>query len=370
MISPAPLLLLAACTGPKEVPDYTVSDGQIHHNGVEIQLHGVNWFGFEGSEHVVHGLWTRTIDDMIAQMKGLGFNAVRLPFCPETLDGVTPGAVDYSINPNLEGLDSLDLLDLTVQKLNDREMYMLLDHHSPDCEEISELWYTGAYSEEDWINDLTFVANRYGGLGYFLGIDLKNEPHGAATWGTGDESTDWNSAVERASEAVLSANPGILVFAEGIQENPECSSTDNAHWWGGNLEPQACNPLAIPSNKLVLSPHVYGPDVYDMSYFDEANFPENMDAIWNTQFGFAADNGYVVAPGEFGGMYGEGNPLDVTWQNTLVDYFMEKGICNFFYWSWNPNSGDTGGILDDDWTTVEEGKYENLKRLMDACNAD
>jgi endoglucanase len=42
----------------------------------------------------------------------------------------------------------------------------------------------------------------------------------------------------------------------------------------------------------------------------------------------------------------------------------EKGVRNFYFWSWNPNSGDTGGILKDDWTTVQQGKYDNLKKLF------
>ncbi len=30
------------------------------------------------------------------------------------------------------------------------------------------------------------------------------------------------------------------------------------------------------------------------------------------------------------------------------------------WWSWNPNSGDTGGILADDWTTVLQNKVALL----------
>ena len=30
------------------------------------------------------------------------------------------------------------------------------------------------------------------------------------------------------------------------------------------------------------------------------------------------------------------------------------------FWSWNPNSGDTGGILADDWTTVNQNKMAYL----------
>ncbi len=96
---------------------------------------------------------------------------------------------------------------------------------------------TDSYSETQWENDLTFVAKRYASVPGVIGLDLKNEPHGAATWGTGNAATDWNSAAERASAVVLSAAPNWLIFVEGVSSNPSCSSND-AHFWGENLEAQ------------------------------------------------------------------------------------------------------------------------------------
>ena len=34
------------------------------------------------------------------------------------------------------------------------------------------------------------------------------------------------------------------------------------------------------------------------------------------------------------------------------------------WWSWNPNSGDTGGILQDDWTTVNQAQLAALQAIM------
>src|SRR5581483_942196 len=34
------------------------------------------------------------------------------------------------------------------------------------------------------------------------------------------------------------------------------------------------------------------------------------------------------------------------------------------WWSWNPNSGDTGGILQDDWRTVNQNKVDKLKPMQ------
>lgn len=32
--------------------------------------------------------------------------------------------------------------------------------------------------------------------------------------------------------------------------------------------------------------------------------------------------------------------------------FPHAPIQNLFWWAWNPNAGDTGGLLDSDWLTV------------------
>jgi endoglucanase len=37
---------------------------------------------------------------------------------------------------------------------------------------------------------------------------------------------------------------------------------------------------------------------------------------------------------------------------------------NNFYWAVNPNSGDTGGVLLDDWLTWNNDKLLLLQRLM------
>lgn len=361
-------LLASFLVAPHAASGFAVIDGRIvDSQGQVVQLRGINWFGFETTDHVVHGLWARNWKSMVDQMRDLGFNAVRLPLCPDTLRGSTPATIDYGLNADLAGLDSLALLDAVVQYLDAQGMYVLLDHHRPDCRAISELWYTPQYSESRWIADLTTLAQRYGARPRVIGVDLKNEPHGAATWGTGNPATDWNTAAERAAAAVVRVAPHWLVFVEGIQDNPSCSTNDRS-FWGENLEPLACTPLSIPRDRLVLSPHTYGPDVFDQPYFRDPTFPANMAAIWDRRFGQFAGAGHAVVLGEFGGKYGEGDPRDVAWQDALVDYLIAKGIRGGFYWSWNPNSGDTGGVLDDDWTSVRTDKLALLRRLWGSAS--
>ncbi|MET0499070.1 MAG: glycoside hydrolase family 5 protein [Steroidobacteraceae bacterium] len=339
-----------------------VSSGHIYDaQGNRVTIQGVNWFGAETDTRVVHGLWARKMTDMLDQMKTIGFNAVRIPFCPATLQGVLTSSIDYSKNPTLQGLSSVQVLDVLAAELEKRGMYFLMDHHRPDCNAISPLWYINGYTEAQWIADLKFVAGRYKDFRYFLGMDLKNEPYGAARWGSGNAAVDWNSAAERAAAAVLAVAPQALIFVEGVGDGSACTTVNSGIWWGGNINPQMCSPLNIPPDRLVLSPHVYGPDVFNQSYFSAADFPSNMPAIWNSHFGDVQKQGYAVVLGETGGKYGAGDPRDKTFQDSLFAYLKQRDLRDVFYWSWNPNSGDTGGILNDDWTTVRQDKVALLQ---------
>ncbi|WP_297514510.1 cellulase family glycosylhydrolase [Thermococcus sp.] len=352
-----------------------------------IHLYGVNWFGFETPNHVVHGLWSRNWVDMLEQIKSLGFNAIRLPFCPESLDPNTmPTGIDYAKNPDLKGLSSPEIMEKIIQKAGELGIFVLLDFHRIGCNYIEPLWYTDSFSEEDYINTWIKVAQMFGKYWNVIGADLKNEPHSvsqapyaytdgkSATWGMGNNATDWNLAAERIGKAILNVAPHWLIFVEGTQfTNPE---TDGSYkwgynaWWGGNLMAVRDFPVNLPRDKLVYSPHVYGPDVYDQPYFDESDFPSNMPDIWYHHFGYVKmELGYPLVIGEFGGKYGHGgDKRDVIWQKTIVDWMINNSFCDFFYWSWNPNSGDTGGLLQDDWIHIWKDKYENLKRLMDYCS--
>jgi endoglucanase len=66
-----------------------------------------------------------------------------------------------------------------------------------------------------------------------------------------------------------------------------------------------------------------------------------------------------VVLGEFGGR-SVGRDQEGVWQRKLVEYLKQNKI-SYTYWSWNPNSGDTGGVLADDWTTVNKDKMALLK---------
>ena len=91
-----------------------------------------------------------------------------------------------------------------------------------------------------------------------------------------------------------------------------------------------------------------------------ADFPRQSAGIWHSPLGVSEADGVApVLVGEFGGR-SVGNDTEGVWQRTLLAYLQANGF-DYTYWAWNPDSGDTGGVLDDDWTTLNHAKVAVLQ---------
>ncbi len=166
-------------------------------NGTPVRIAGVNWFGFETTTYVVDGLWARNWQDMMNQMVQLGFNTIRIPYSEDIFNSANvPNSINYSLNPDLQGLSSLQILDKIVGYAGQIGLRIILDEHSAMASDASneQLWYipgSTVYTQQAWINDWVSLAQRYAGNPTVIGADLHNEPHGNATWGDGNPATDW-----------------------------------------------------------------------------------------------------------------------------------------------------------------------------------
>ncbi|HEY9618336.1 MAG TPA: glycoside hydrolase family 5 protein [Microcoleaceae cyanobacterium] len=336
--------------------------------GQPVLLRGVNWFGIESEVHVPHGLWARDYKDMLAQIKSQGYNVIRLPYSVQALRSSKISGVDFSIGSNreLQGKTPIEVMDQVIQEADRQGLLILLDSHRLNDERIPELWYGDGFTEADWLNTWTLLAKRYRNQRNVIGADLKNEPHGRASWGTNDPKTDWRLAAERAGNAILAINPDWLIVVEGVENNVP-GQTLKIHWMGANLEGVKKFPVRLSrANKLVYSPHEYGTGVYNQPWFAEADFPKNLADRWEIGWNYIATQ--KIAPiliGEFGGRQVDTQSKEGIWQRQLVEFIQKQGL-SFTYWSWNPNSGDTGGILLDDWRTIDQPKQQLLNSLLPA----
>ncbi|MBN2738344.1 MAG: cellulase family glycosylhydrolase [Spirochaetales bacterium] len=351
------------------------------------RLTGVNWFGFETANYVVHGVWARDYKSVLKQIADLGFNCIRLPWCNEMLNK-TPTSVQINeygtdaytgetgLNLDLEGLSSLEVMDKIIQVAGEYGLYIILDNHSRAADGYMNetLWYTSGVSESRWISDWEMMVKRYRDYSNVIAVDLNNEPHGTtgsgmkppASWGYNVEgygNTDWRAAAIKAGQAVLSINPDLLVIIEGVEEYPR----GEGYWWGGNLQGVRDYPITtIPSRNLVYSAHEYGSSVFKQTWFSAPDFPNNLYAIWDKQFNFVELEG--IAPlfiGEFGitDMAADTpGSTDYVWLSTFMKYVGSRSSWTF--WCMNPNSGDTGGILKQDWVTVNQSKMDLLRPYL------
>ncbi len=338
-------------------------------NGNSVQIRAVNWFGAENDVRAPHGLWSRPMTDMMDQMVAEGFNAIRLPFSVQNIleDQV---ATSVAGDPSLAGLTTLEIFDRIVDYAEQIGIKIILDAHRITQGNGAEgIWYSGQYDETDWIDAWEILANRYGDSTAVIGADLLNEPH-LGTWGTGQRN-DWPAAAEIAGNAVLDIAPDWLILVEGIG-----SYDGDPYWWGGQLQGVRDRPVVLNADdKLVYSPHDYPASIFNQPWFTDGS---DLYEVFRENWGFIHEEG--IAPillGEFGSRLE--NPLDLVWAEAITNYlagdFDGDGVNDlgdgemgpsFAWWSWNPNSGDTGGYLNDDWLTVRQNAADLLDPLLES----
>ena len=331
-------------------------------DGREVRLTGLNWFGFEGPSRVPYGLDRRALGGLLEQVKTLGYNTLRLPYSNDVLrEGVypEPAAVSATLNPELRGLSTLQVLDRIVAAARARGLRIVLDRHRPDISSQSELWYRVDRVREEaaWIEDWKRLVRRYRDEPTVVGVDLHNEPHGRATWGDGNLDTDWRLAAERAGNAILAENPSLLIIVEGIGQYG-----GQYYWWGGNLRGARDFPVRLDvPGRLVYSAHDYPESVSVEAWFQDkgtTGYPANLPAVWDAAWGFLVkEDRAPVWVGELGTKLQ--TESDRLWLQSLTRYLVERRV-GFAFWSLNPNSSDTGGLLLDDWSTVHAGKHSLL----------
>jgi endoglucanase len=355
-------------------------------NNQQVRITGVNWFGFETGNYVVHGIWSRDYRDMLDQIKGEGFNTIRLPYSNQLFDaGSTPNSISFApttkwpqgMNLPLQNMTTgLQIMDELIRYGGSIGLRFILDRHRPDSGSQSPLWYTAQFSEQRWINDWTMLAQHYAGNTAIVGADLHNEPHhvqgnpsAGACWGCGNTATDWRLAAERAGNAILAVNPNWLIIVEGIDcYGPngvvEPSQGADCTWWGGNITGAQNFPVRLNvANRLVYSAHEYPHEVAAQPWFTDPTFPNNMPALYDRWWGYLHKNNVApVLVGEFGTKLAD--TQDNQWLGSLANY-LGTGVngISWTYWSWNPNSGDTGGILDDQWMNVNQAKMSFLRPI-------
>ena len=383
-------LLGAAALTAAPLPAPAQGAGYCHTSGAQIldsnnqpvRIAGINWYGFETSRAVPGGLTSQDYKTILQTIRSNGYNTVRIPLSNQMVETPSFPSISYNnasgpINADLQGENSLQILDRIVTEAGTLGLKIILDNHrseAGDSAEPSGLWYTGAYPESAWINDWTSLANRYANNPTVVGFDLRNEPHnaysGGACWDCGG-SHDWHLAAERAGNAVLAVNPKLLIFVEGVD-----AYNNDYYWWGGNLEGVTKSPvvLSVPG-QLVYSAHDYGPTEYGQPWFNSTTTASSLSSVWTTHWGYISQNG--IAPvwlGEFGttndaaAAQGSTPGSEGQWFQSLVAYLAANPNLSWTYWALDGE--DRYGLLDTNYdpTPVSPGKQSALSSIQFPLN--
>ena len=373
--------------------DWLTTEGThiVDMNGTEVWLTGCNWFGYNTGTNLFDGVWNCNLKDTLESIADHGFNVLRVPMSAELLlqwkNGEYPRAnYNNAYNEELNSMNSLEIFDYVLSLCELNGMKIIIDIHSAKTDASGHnhpVWYNGNITEDDFVEALSWCAERYKNNDTIIGYDLKNEPHGKASetphaiWNDSDSPDNWKKVAERAGNAVLDANPHALIIIEGIQIYPKNINTNNFvstnddddyynTWWGANLMAVKDYPIDFGSpernKQIVYSPHDYGPRVYEQPWFQGGfTYDSLMEDAWYDYWLYIQEEG--IAPifvGEWGGFM-EGDNLK--WMEYFRQLIAEKHLHHTF-WCFNANSGDTGGLVKDDFKTWDEEKYNFVKEVL------
>jgi len=341
-------LLLAAVRA-----EWTVNNQFIFYNDTPFLIKGSSWHGLESCAFAPAGLWAHNVSWYLDFLQENRFNVLRVPFSQQWVqDGyktISPSEDTVSGCDECKGKTSFEILDTVFREAESRGIYILLDMHRHSCAwQDTELWYSlseGRYNSDSFFETWEKLLEDFEGRSNFIGIDLLNEPRGVACWCDKKEYS-WNMFVEYAFQRLDVSKRDFLLFVEG---------TD----WGKDFSGLKSTNLDVNYSKIVFSPHAYGPLVTHVPFVDD---PLTLRADWENKFGYLATPPYshALVIGEFGAI---ANSIDFTWLQRFVSFLVDFKICGIF-WTLTPNSADTGGLLQNDYTTPEKDKLELLDTLQ------
>jgi endoglucanase len=334
-------------------------------SGRVVRLTSVNWYGFDQKEYVAGGLDHAPLDTIIRQIRAIGVNSVRLPWANETLEH-NPLVPGYAVkaNPKFRGKHALQIMDAVIAALARAHIMIILDNHVSRADwcckddDGNGLWYNADYPEEKWLADWQTIVRRYKNQRWVVAADLRNELRSGSQWGGDDPHLDWHAAAERGGNAVLAANPNLLVMVESPQY-----STDFTAF--------AKLPVTLNvANRVVYSPHAYAFGQHPFQSYDE------LKQAYDARAGYLlhTEPGVPLWIGEFGTCQTMDCGDKGQWFRWFVQYLREDEL-SWSYWPLNGNQSsgvtrkydevETYGLLAPDYQHIAAPEIIKLLQTIE-----
>jgi aryl-phospho-beta-D-glucosidase BglC (GH1 family) len=255
------------------------------------------------------------------------------------------------------GMKVRDFLAFFLDQVWLRGMSVVFDLHTISGD-ITPMPWTDDVTEADVIDAWAAVAAAFGSHPAVMGLELKNEAHGNC-----DIDVLFRHFVHVIRRIESDGTFRGLYFLGAAQHDPPTA-------WGGSFEGSSTvrgGALidAALQQRLVLAPHVYGPDVRGMACKDEDaadhdrrfGYIRNLTSVWSSA---------PMIVTEFGGFMEIGSP-DMMYFERFRDY-LDTTLPNHpgtYFWTLPETSGDTGGILvGPKWRWLDATKLNYLNQLQ------
>eukprot|EP00877_Chromochloris_zofingiensis_P000949 jgi/Chrzof1/10855/Cz05g14190.t1 len=359
------------------------------------------------------------------QLRLLGFNAVRLPFrwadldmapkdltvrctaispwdlrnrllepgwltintLPDNVGYMAPKTPNYC-NTNIPNTNTYERLLWTVQVLISQGMYVVLDYQPMGTE-------SQPYNVKEFTCKWTYLWKKVAALPNFktdianrVFVDVMNEPDSMnIKWESSGGLPGAHELYLSVMDALYAVTPDdVLFMVEGAGQTNFGLNWGNGFITDSSLisryglsDPNAFfqDLLSKPYvNRVVLTPHVYPPSITKATFLGTALWQQSAAA-----FGYLQSTGYCmygkgcrvfpVLVGETGSTMLEGT--DISWHNDFADFLNGQGgakayntvpLNGWLWWAYNENSGDTGGLVYNNWQTINWQKLGFLINRM------
>lgn len=353
------------------LPLHTSGASIVNRFGQPVRLAAVNWYGGESVDFVPAGLQAQPLARIVSEIRQLGFNAIRLPWSNQLVEQ-NPVVPDYAVaaNPQFEGMHAMTVFEIIVHALTNQGLAVILDNHNSNAEwccgsnDGNMLWYNAQYPQSAWLADWQHMVAIFRNDPLVIGADLRNEPRAPATWG-GPASTNWQAAAELGGNAVLTVNPHLLVFVEGIS-------------YAGDLSGVAQLPVVLDvPNRLVYEVHDYS--WYESGFSSYHQWYEQVYPKW--AYLVAGPDPQPVWVGEFGTCDTSTSCVQDTTSGTqgfwfqILTSFIQRYDLSWSYWAVNGTqstgagrtygAAETYGVLNPQWDgSALAGLTQRLQQLQ------
>ncbi|EWY97310.1 hypothetical protein FOYG_02170 [Fusarium oxysporum NRRL 32931] len=378
-------------------------------SGQQVHFAGVNWPG-AAEVMIPEGLQYRSVEQIVSQIKSVGFNAVRLTYAIEMVDQIYDNdGKDISIETAfVNGLGSengtlalakvlennpsftnettrLQVFDAIAEELATQNIHILLDNHISKAKwccsgsDGNTWWGDSQFNVANWLRGLSYMATHgkqwTGLVAMSLRNELRNVENNPALLKTYNWQA-WYKYVQQGAKAINNANGDVLIYLSGLGYDTWITPvfTQTALTPGKEVFDKAA--FAGFSDKLVLEIHNYEKTVGSCATLKSHLYAKGFQGMNSTDAATKAvfpvqltEWGHLMDATTWQGVYSTClrsyvGSLKASWFMWVIagSYYMRYG---------KPDNDELWGLLNHNWTDwrnpdfVKSGLTPFIRQTLD-----